>query len=280
MKQLLKILIIVMGIATFTTACNGFGKNKISYKALIEANDGHALLEKYDNIRYVMKYSNTDTSQSSVLTKNDNGEVLYFSTTGSDSIYCNQTYYKNQPGTTKQYTVGWFMPGYYDEILSLNVKAFLVDDSDDPEIVEQKVDGDTTVVTTKVVTNGQEVYYEYTVDSKTYEIQEFSAYAMKDGEKELYAESTIKYNVKYEEPEFVKKLEEHPTMRTLTVTVDPGKKTEKVYTAELPKNAMLKGFLEEGYTLYTDKEGKNVYRTETRDENYEYGDLTLYCIKK
>lgn len=280
MKQSLKILIIVMSIVALSTACGLLGKDEISYKDIVEANDGHALLEKYDNVHYVMKYSNTETSQTCVLSKNDNGEVLYFSTIGSESIYCNQVYYKNEPGTTKQYTVGWFMPGYYDELLSLNVKAFLVDDSDGSEIVEQKVDGKTTVVTTKVITNGQEVYYEYIVDSKTFEIQGFSAYAMKDEEKELYAESTIKYNVQYEEPEYVKRLEEYPIMRTLTVTIDPGEKSEKVYTEKLPKNAVLKGFLDEGYALYTDKEGTNAYRTEARDDNFEYGDLTLYCIKK
>lgn len=282
MKKVLKTMLLVVGVLITVTACSN-GKAGKSFDKIAKANDGYKLLDKYDAIQYTITYQQDEKyNQTCTLSKNGDGAILSFMQGGSTTVYCSQSGYKQETGKIPEFTVGWFMPDQYDKLIDKNVKAFLVDQVDGENVISEKKDGDNTIVTTKITKDGKEYHYKYTINTESSEIQKFEAFAVTDEKEELYASSEIKYNAKYQIPEFVDKLISPEVSREFTVVVDPGLKTEKTYKEIVPQNAVVKTYLEDSYDLYIDAQASKKYVSETvkPDANGSYPNETVYCIKK
>lgn len=281
MKNVFKTMLLMVGVITMATACSN-SKYDITFDKIAEANDGYKLLDKHDTIQYTMTYQEDETyNQTCTLSKNGDGAVLTFMQGGSTTVYCSQGAYKQEPGKIPELTVGWFMPKQYNDLIEKNVEVFLVDKVDGENIISEEKDGDNTIVTTQFTQDSKEYHYKYTVNTKSYEIQKFEAYSVTDGKESLYARSEIKYNVNYQIPDYVESLISPESSREFTVIVDPGLKTEKTYKNVVPKNAVVKTYLEDSYSLYTDAEGTKEYDSKNvkMDSNGEYPNETVYCIK-
>ncbi len=287
MRRITKAMLAVLGTIIMVTGCG----SEITYEKVSEANAGKALLEEYDNVKCVMSYETGETEQNNILAKDEDGEpVICNYTLGKTEVYANGTYYyKNTSGSTTSntYQYGWFMPGYYDEYMDDMIETFLVSVDSEEELVsvedyEDSSDQDNKYKKMITSQSGAEYdyQYEYILKADTLAITKFTASLIDDGETERLAEGNISYNQKFEMPELVGYLDDFVKMRTVTVTIDPGKDTEETVTVEVPVCSSLKPFLRDGYALYNDDAGKMPFTTEVTNESNEYGDLTLYCISE
>lgn len=124
-------------------------------------------------------------------------------------------------------------------------------------------------------------FYEYVTNTDDLEINQFLAYAEDEEEEQsMMSFAEVTYDEEYKEPSFVSKLQKDDK-RTVTVVVDPGTGSEKSHKVEIAGCAIFDAILSEGYTLYSDKEGKTefVIGQETPGDNGKYPDMTVYAIK-
>ncbi len=216
-----------------------------------------------------------------------------------------------------EYGVCWFMDeSDYDAYLQQSVDAFLMSGTEGLDItkIEYIEDGKAGTITMKDgkvtdekvedadeneeemefvsvsaqidegdnVSTEYDYFYEYVMNADNLEINQFLAYAMnlEEEEQELMSFAEVTYDEQYSEPSFVSKLQKEDK-RTVTVIVNPGEGSEKKHTVEIAKCAVFDAVLSEGYELYSDKEGKNVFEigSETPGEDGTYSDMTVYAMK-
>lgn len=298
MKRKIAAIMMTATLAAALTACGDKAVvedlSKVTLKDIEKANAGSALLDNHDTVKYKMEIheEGSKMTEEAMLTEDD-GEYGYVVKVEDSENYRNEVfkdgYVYSEYGSTAglEYAVCWFMEGEYDKYLEESTEAFLVAGTDGLEITDVLEEEGYVSVTAQLdegdnISTEYDFFYEYVMDKTSLEINQFVAYA-KDAsdEQSISSFAEITYDEEYSEPSFVNKLQKEESKRTVTVVVDPGKKSEKKIEVEIAAYAIFDAVLSDGYELYSDKDGEDAFTIgdESPDDKGNYSDMTLYAIK-
>lgn len=296
MKKIAAVAMAAMVMVSLT-ACGDKSAEKDLSKVTLEdiekANNGENLLDNYKSVQYKMQITEEDGQyiEEAAVTEID-GEYCYSVKLEDTEAYRNEVfkdgYIYSAYGDTDgvEYAVCWFMDGEYENYLNECVQGFLVADTEALEITEVLEKEDYVSVTAQIdegdnVSEEYDYFYEYVMDKEDLSITQFVAYATNaDEEKSLSSFAEVTYDEEFTVPSFVNTLQKADT-RTVKVIVDPGKDSEKVHEVKIAGTAVFDAVLSDGYTLYSDKNGKTEYTfgQESPGEKGNYPDMTVYAIK-
>lgn len=315
MKKQMTAIILTAVLAAGLTGCGGNSADElqnITLEDIEKANKGDALLKNHDSVQYRMEIHQEGskmTEYASIAKAGD--EYLYAVKLEDTENYRTEVlkdgYIYSEYGSTDGlgYAVCWCMDDEYETYLDECIQGFLVPDVEGLDITKVEVSKDGKIngediegmsdaekeleyvsVTAQLdegdnVSDEYDYFYEYIMNTDSLEIDQFMAYGVDtEGEETLNSFAQISYDSDYSEPSFVSKLQKEDK-RTVTIIADPGKSSEKKYTAEIAVCAEFDAILSDGYQLYSDKNGKTEYTVgdESLNEDGEYSDLTVYAIR-
>jgi len=251
-------------------------KDEITYEKLYEANKGSLLMEKYDCVTFELSSVSAEYDENNEeimdkekwsLFKQDGDYVITREAdTGESIVYGEGTcyYMMKEKGKSPVYSYGWFMDGMYQEFMSAKVDQFLLDKTSDEDFDEITENDNNYIVKSYIGEDKDEkYYYRYSLDKTTLELQKYEAVIEKSVndsiEEQIVASSIVSYDKKGKMPEYVKTIKGADKDRTVTVHQVKDGKVEKDIEVKIPKNATMMAALADGYGLYLDVEGGELY---------------------
>lgn len=293
--KLKRVLVTGIAAAMCLSGCSGaVDIDKVTLEDIKEANSGKAIMENHDSVSYKMELRDEDGKfvEEAALYKEDD-EICWLMQVSEGEDYMNMllkdgfifTELSNSEGI--RYDVCWLMGGRFEEYVDENMQSFLIDDVDKLKITEREEKEDYISVTALMdegdnVIEDYDLFYEYVMNKETLEVNQFVSYGKdEEGKKDVGSFAEVNYDEEVKEPKFAEELKNAKEKRKITLVIDDGKKTKKELV-EISKTASFDLILEEGYEVYTDKDGVNVYSVDNDAPNGTdgYQDMTLYVKKQ
>lgn len=272
-------------------------KDEITYEKMYDANKGSVLMDKYDCVEFELstvtaEYDDNDEEILdkevwSLFKKDGKYVITREANSGEAIVYGDNTcyYVYEEDGKEPEYGYGWFMNNMYEEFMQAKVDQFLVDETSE-EVFDEITENDDNYVVKSYVgeESDEKYYYRYYLDKTTLELQKYEAVIEKNVndsiEEQIVASSVVSYDKEGVVPEFVDVLKNVDKNRTVTINFVEDEKVAKTVEVNIPKNAKLMAALEDGYGLYLDETGGELYddTLSELDSNGAYPDNECYLV--